>query len=147
MDMDFNDTYLVFVNDTGKTTDGKNRYDFLFAKDPSLTFGEKWTVLPIGICRNQDKLPSEETYDFINSIETNIELILGKDNKCVSYMSVQDKIVAVAWENIENYEEYPEYRLVFHYGESYDEIVKKLSQKDIKFGNVNQKFEKKMSSL
>ena len=41
-----------------------------------------------------------------------------------------DGIIACAWEDISEYEEYPEpYRLVFNFGEKYDSVESKLAQR------------------
>ena len=43
---------------------------------------------------------------------------------------MQDKIIACAAEDISDYDEYPEpFRLVFHYGEEYKEVERKLAMR------------------
>jgi len=124
--------FLVYVNDLGVTTEGKNSYDLLFAKDPTITFGEKWATVPIGICAKNSKLPDPSTYDVRISFETDIDLILGQNNQCISYLDIQDNIMACAWENITGYEEYPDNRIVLQYGDSFDIVKQKLEQREIK---------------
>ena len=42
-----------------------------------------------------------------------------------------DGIIAMAWENLEGYDEYPEKRLFFEFGEKIDSVESKLYEKDM----------------
>ena len=42
-----------------------------------------------------------------------------------------DGVVALGWENMDEYEEYPEKRLAFHFGEAIKDVEVKLYEKDI----------------
>jgi hypothetical protein len=42
-----------------------------------------------------------------------------------------DGIIALGWENMENYDEYPEKRLFFTFGEEFNSVEDKLYEKDL----------------
>jgi hypothetical protein len=47
-----------------------------------------------------------------------------------------DGIIPLAWENIDEYETYPDDgRLILRFGETYNDIEKKLKNKNIKLNN------------
>ena len=53
---------------------------------------------------------------------------------CFGYRHAVDGIIALAYEDITDYEEYPENgRLVLKYGMTIDEVIEKLNNKDIYF--------------
>jgi len=129
--MEEKELFLVFIRKIGTALDGVNVYDLLFAEDPTIVYGEGWGVIPAGICSPEEKLPHESTYQLVKRIQTVMNLGFAQDNTCFSMQDCTDKVVALAWEDILGYEEYPLRRLVFHYGESYEEVEKKLDEKDI----------------
>ena len=46
-------------------------------------------------------------------------------------MDAIDGIVALAWENIDLYESYPEYRFVLSFGDDKDTVLEKIRKSDI----------------
>jgi hypothetical protein len=52
---------------------------------------------------------------------------------------VTDNILALAWEDLSMCEEYPEYRLILHFGEHIDTIQNKISNKMSCYGKENQR--------
>ena len=42
-----------------------------------------------------------------------------------------DGVIALAWENMDAYEEYPEKRLAFHFGEKIKDVESKLYEHDL----------------
>jgi len=129
--------YLVFVHCVGENSNGSNTYELFFAKDQSMVFGPYWHILPIGICSKNEKFPHESTIDLKKTIKTKISLKLSQNNGCVSMMDVMDDILALCWEDISMLEDYPDYRLVLHYGEPISEVEYKLNKKGILYEKEN----------
>ena len=65
-------------------------------------------------------------------MKTTIEFDLIQDNRCFSFKQAMDGVVSLCFENIDDYDEYPEDgRLVFMFGEPLEEVQRKLAIKNI----------------
>jgi hypothetical protein len=117
---------LVFVRDVG-VNNGIYEYDFYFSKNPD----EFWGLGFDCQFANQDEtLPDEKTYDNVLRLKTTIPFFCMQHNRCFSMQHVVNGIVAVAFEDISDYDEYPEpFRIVFKYGEDYDSVEEKLASR------------------
>jgi hypothetical protein len=124
-----NENFLVFVDPIGKNSDGLYLYEFYWSKDPSVVFGEYWNVLPISQVSRIQKYPHESTIDGKKEIRMPILLKVAQNNGCLSMTDVTDNILALAWEDISMMDEYPEYRLILHYGEKMSVIQNKINKK------------------
>ena len=132
-DIDFTDNNndelkVVYIDRVGKDVDGNNIYHFLCATDLDEVWCEEWGEKPACNCRN---LQPDGQYEKVLELKTDVDFVLGQENCCCSYQDICDGCVAMAYENIDGYEEYPEMRFVFKYGESLYEIEKKLSKRDM----------------
>jgi len=125
------DYKLIFINKIGKNSDDEYQYEFMFSTDISIVWGDGWSTIPSGICSQVDKLPHNSTYDLTKKVISKLNLDVAQDNTCFSMQDCIDKIVALAWENITDYEEYPFNRLVFHYGDTFEEVDEKLQEHNI----------------
>ena len=54
-----------------------------------------------------------------------------KDSESFAMWDAVDGIVALAWENMEGYDDYPEKRLFFTFGEPLSSVENKLYEKDM----------------
>ena len=121
--------YIIFV---GVDTDGKNIYQFLVSQDSEDTFSEGWEEQPAGIIRNETLMIDESQYEYVKELKTDITLKLAQDNYCFSLQDMRDSIVAMAYEDISEYEEYPEpCRIVIHFGDSLADVEKMLAKRDM----------------
>lgn len=128
--------YLCFVTYIGKDIDDKFMYEFIFSDDSESFWVENGEYKPCCLCR--DLNPEEDSYNLTKTIKTNLKLDLIQDSCCYSFSDCQDGIIALCYENIDDYEEYPENgRLVLMYGEPYDEVEKQLLNKNIILDNTN----------
>ena len=81
---------------------------------------------------------SEEYITEVHTVKTKIKFDLIQDNCCFSVSDCYDGIIALAWEDISQYEEYPEDgRLFFKFGESIDDVDDKLARKHIIMSSYN----------
>ena len=63
-------------------------------------------------------------------LTTIIPFGLAQKNSCFSMQDCVDGIISLAWEDMSEYEEYPEpIRLIFSFGEKYDSVEDKLAQR------------------
>jgi hypothetical protein len=125
------DYFLIYVNRSGLAIDGYNSYDFLFAKDPTIVYGEGWNVIPSSICSPEEKLPHSSTYDLTKRINTQLKFGLAQNNSCFAMQDCIDGVICLAYEDITDYDEYPSNRLVLNFGETFESVERKLDDKDI----------------
>lgn len=124
------DISLGFVNLVGKEEDGKYRYEFIFTDNVDEFWGEDFENKPCSLMNNL--MPSDEYKTETHVVRTEILFDLIQNNGCFGMQDCMDGIVAVAWENIDDYDEYPEDgRLFFMFGESFEDVERKLAMKNI----------------
>lgn len=127
--------YLCFVRLIGEESDGYYRYEFIFTDNVDEVFGENWEYKPC--CLVNDLMPSDEYITEIHIVKTKIKFDLVQNNCCFGMQDCLDGIVAIAYEDIDEYDEYPEDRgrLFFMFGESLDKVENKLAKCSILFVN------------
>ena len=64
-------------------------------------------------------------------LNTTLKLDLVQESDSFAMWDAVDGIVAMAWENMEGYDEYPEKRLFFSFGEDIESVNDKLYEKDM----------------
>ena len=125
-----NDVMLCFVVKVGEESDKLNRYEFIFTDNIDEVWGEGFDQKPS--CLVNDLMPNDEYITEIHVVKTKIKLDLIQDNCCFSVSDAYDGICAIAYENLDDYEEYPEDgRLFFMFGETLAEVSRKLAMKNI----------------
>lgn len=127
---DLKDVFLLFVRLIGEENDGYYRYEFIFTDNPDEAWGDDWEYKPAGLVNSI--IPSDEYITEIHIVKTKIKFDLIQNNMCFSMQDCMDGIVALAFENMDNYDSYPDDgRLFFMFGESIDEVERKLAMKNI----------------
>jgi len=130
MEQDLKDVFLLFVRLIGEENDGYYRYEFIFTDNPDEAWGEDWEHKPAGLVN--DLIPSDEYITEVHIVKTKIKFDLIQDNMCFGMQDAMDGIVSIAYENMDAYESYPDDgRLFFMFGESLDEVERKLAMKSI----------------
>ncbi len=129
--IDENNTLMViYVLYVGKNTDDEYIYHLLISNDKEKTWAEGWENKPA--CVMRDLTPEDDMYEYIAELKTDLILDLAQDNCCFSMQDCRDNVVALASENLEEAEEYPEEgRIVIHFGDTVDEVEKMLAKRDI----------------
>ena len=122
--------YLCFIRLIGEENDGYYRYEFIFTNNIDEVFGEDFNQKPACLVNN---LIVDDRYIYeVHIVKTKIRLDLIQDNCCFSMSDCYDGIIALAWENVDDYDEYPEEgRIFFRFGETLDEVERKLAVKNI----------------
>jgi len=120
--------FLCFIRLIGEETDGYYRYEFIFTDDIDAVWGENFEYKPC--CLVNNLMPNDEYMTEIHIVKMKIKLDLIQDSCCFGFQDCTDGIIALAWENMDEYEEYPEERgrLFFKFGESLDETENKLAK-------------------
>lgn len=132
---------LIFVRKIGEEWNGKFIYEFIFAEDIEGVDGEGWDAYPAG---GMPEPPDKEYVDRVGRVETDaFNLICVQDSSCNAFWDAVDGVVSLAYEDITDYEEYPEERLKFFYGDDIEGITDSLYAKDI---IIEWKYEKKNES-
>lgn len=121
--------YLLFINLVGEENDGYYRYEFIFTDNPDEAFGEDFEYKPASLVNSL--YPNDEYITEIHTIKTKIKLDLIQNNSCFGMQDAMDGIVALAYENIDSYEEYPDDRIILFYGDEYSEVENKLGLRGI----------------
>lgn len=120
---------LVFVNELGPNFRGDNLYEFIFSDNEDVS-GEDWESSPAG------GNPQPPHIDYITKVgvlkNDKIKLNVIQNSDFFSFYDAVDKVIALSWEDIENeYYNEENTRLVFHYGDSEEEVMSKLYERDI----------------
>jgi hypothetical protein len=119
--------YILYI---GKNSDNEYIYHLLISDDKEKTWAEGWENKPACIMR--DLTPEDDMYEYIAELKTNIKLDLAQDNCCFSMQDCRDNIIALASENLEQAEEYPEDgRIVIHFGDLITDVEKILAKRDL----------------
>jgi hypothetical protein len=122
--------YLCFIRLIGEENDGYYRYEFIFTDNVDEVFGENFNQKPA--CLVNGLIVDDKYITEIHIVKMKIKLDLIQDNCCFSIADSYDGIIALAWENVDGYDEYPgDGRIFFRFGETLDEVDNKLAMKNI----------------
>lgn len=129
--------YLGFVKFLGTDIDENNIYEFIFTDNIDEFWGENFEVKPCGLCNNL--MPDKRYITMTKTIKTDIKFDVVIKSNCFSMGDCMDGIIALAWENIDDYDEYPDDRgrLFFRFGDNYSTVEKKLAIANILFEEDN----------
>lgn len=134
-DLEFTDSSglkVVYVLYLGKNSDGLNIYHFLLSENTTDTFTEDWAEKPASNIPNDRLLIDESQYEYVKELKTSIMLDLMQENTCFSFQDCRDQIVAIAYENLDDAEFYPEpFRIVIHFGDLIDDVERMFAQRDM----------------
>ena len=124
------ENHLCFINLVGVEEDNKYRYEFIFTDDIDNVWGENFDEKPAGLINN---LMVDEQYKTeTHVVRTTIYFDLVHQCWCFGMQDCMDGIVALAYENIDDYDAYPDDgRLVFNFGEPFNDVSRKLALKNI----------------
>ena len=121
--------YLIFVNEVGKTLEGQYIYEFLFSDTIENVDGEDWDVYPAA---GNPEPPRKDLVKKIGKLVSTLKLSLIQNSDTFAVWDAIDGVIALAWEEItEDYDEYPEHRMCFKFGEPKQSVMDKLYEKDI----------------
>jgi hypothetical protein len=121
---------LVYIRSIGETFGDKELYELIFAKSVENVDGEGWDSYPAS--GGEPQPPAVNLIDMVGRFETDkfkLKCINTSDSFAV--WDAVDGVVAMAWEDITEYQEYPEDRIKFFYGDELSTITDLLYDRDI----------------
>lgn len=131
------DYKVIYINHVGVDSDGNNVYHFLLSTDCEETWAEPWYEVPACNINKELMIPPKEQYEYIKELRTDIKLILAQENCCGSMQDARDHCFALAYEDLSEYEEYPEDgRIVIQFGECITDIESDLARRDLRLRYV-----------
>ena len=120
--------YLIYINSIGKDWKGNYLYEFLYGDNIDGVDGEEWDSVPAS---GRPEPPHEEFVKKVGRLTTELKLSLIQESNTFCIWDAVDGIIALGWEDIDEYDEYPENRLWFKFGEELSSVNDKLYEKDI----------------
>jgi len=119
---------LVYINKIGQNWKGNYIYEFLFSDVVEDIDGEGWDSYPSS---GNPEPPEGRFVKETGLLNTTLKLDLVQESDSFAMWDAVDGIVAMSWENMEGYDEYPEKRLFFSFGEDIESVNNKLYEKDM----------------
>jgi len=119
---------LIYINSVGKNWEGDYLYEFLFSDTTENIDGEDWDAVPAS---GRPQPPHSEFVKAVGGVTTDIKFNLVQDSDTFAVWDAIDGIVALAWEDIDAYDEYPESRLWFSFGMDKNDVNDKLYERDL----------------
>ena len=117
---------LIYVNEIGSDYKGQKQYEFIFSKSTELDI-EEWFVIPASAV-SKSKSPDINYVDVVGLLkDTNLQLELVQNSDYFGVIDAVDGVIALAWEKFDM--ESDTERLTFKFGESIDNVGKKLKQR------------------
>lgn len=122
------DLKLIYVLQVGENWKGENIYEFLFSDTLENIDGDDWDVYPAS---GKPSPPYKSMIKGVGKLVTTFkfDVIQESDSFCV--FDAVDGIIALAWENIDDYSEYPDSRISFKFGEAFESVKDTLYSKDL----------------
>lgn len=119
---------LVYINKVGQNWKGNLIYEFLFSDILKNIDADGWDSYPSS---NNPEPPEEKFIKKTGGLVTQMKLNMVQESDSFGMWDAVDGIIALAWENLDGYDEYPESRLFFTFGEDIKSIESKLYEKDL----------------
>lgn len=121
--------YLVFINGLGPNYRGDNMYEFIFSETKDI-WDDSWESRP------SNGYPKPPGLEFIKKVgvlkNLSIELDLIQNSDFFSFTDSLDGVIALGWEKEnEDIDFTTTKRLVFHFGDTEQQVKDKLYERDI----------------
>lgn len=112
----------------GKDYKGNLLYEFIFSDTTDNIDGEGWDVFPAS---GRPEPPHDNFIKNVGRLESELNLEVIQNSDTFAVWDAIDGVIALAWENINAYDAYPEKRLCFKFGETLEDVEAKLYEKDL----------------
>ena len=103
-------------------------YEFIFSDTTKNIDGEEWDVFPAS---GRPEPPHDNFIKNVGRLESELNLEVIQNSDTFAVWDAIDGVIALAWENINAYDAYPEKRLCFKFGETLEDVEAKLYEKDL----------------
>ena len=112
----------------GKDYKGDYLYEFIFSDTTKNIDGDEWDTFPAS---GRPEAPHEHLIKKVGRLESELKLDVIQNSDTFAVWDAVDGIVALGWEDIDGYDEYPESRLWFSFGLEINEVNDKLYERDL----------------
>jgi hypothetical protein len=121
--------YLIYINALGPNYKGDNIYEFIFSDDTDV-WGENWESKP---ANGYPSPPDVEYTKKVGVLQNNkIKIDLIQESDIFSIIDSMDGVICLGWEKENNDTDFSIVkRLVFHFGETEQNVKDKLYARDI----------------
>lgn len=128
--------FLIYVNVVGKNYQGNYLYEFIFSDTIENIDGEEWDTIPAS---GRPQAPHNKFIKRVGRLETDLNLDVVQNSDTFAVWDAVDGVIALAWENTDEYETYPDKRICFRFGDPIKDVEEKLYEKDLilKYNKVN----------
>lgn len=133
------DLFLIYVNFVGKDYKNNFIYEFIFSNTIKNIDGEDWDLYPAS---GRPSAPHDIFIKKVGRLESILNLDVIGNSDLFAVWDAIDGVIALAWENINAYDSYPDHRLCFKFGETLKDVDAKLYEKDLILKYNTQKHEK-----
>lgn len=123
------DLFLIYVHYTGEDSKRNHLYEFIFSDILENLDGDDWDSFPASAAKPSP--PHDKFIKKVGKLETKIKLDVVQVSDTFCVWDALDGVVALAYENLNDYEQYPKVRLVFKFGEPIKKIEDLLYEKDL----------------
>jgi hypothetical protein len=120
--------FLVYINEIGSNWTGNNIYEFLFSSTIDNIDGDDWDVYPAS---GQPSPPHAELVSRVGTLTSDFKITLIQNSDTFALWDAVDGIVALGWEDISDYDTYPDTRTHFMFGETLEVVHDKLYANDL----------------
>lgn len=122
-----NDLVLIYVNMVGKDYQDNYIYEFIFSDTIVDVDGPYWDSYPAS---SRPEPPNDDFIKKVGRLESELKFDVIQNSDTFSVYDSVDDVIAMAWENIDDYDSYPDHRISFHFGDKMKDVVAKLYEKD-----------------
>ena len=123
--------YLIYINNIGKNYKSENIYEFLFSDRTNYDWDETWYESSVVTDKN-DLTPDPSFIKLVGGLKTpELDLELIQNSGVFQIYNAVEGIIALAWEKLQDDQDYPEERLVFRFGETKESVEDKLYSLDL----------------
>ncbi len=131
--------FLIYINKIGKDYKENYLYEFIFSDTIDGIDGDDWDTFPAS---GRPSAPHDHFIKKVGRLESEIKFDVIQDSDTFAVWDAMDGVIALAWENINAYDSYPEKRICFKFGEPISEVETKLYEKDLTLQYNKQNYEK-----
>lgn len=123
--------YLIYVNKVGTNHKGEHIFEFLFSNSTNYDWDENWYESSVVTDKN-DLTPDPSFIKLVGGLKTSeFDLELIQNSGVFQIYNAVEGIIALAWEKLQEDQDYPEERLIFKFGETKESVEEKLYSIDL----------------
>ena len=120
--------YLVYINVIGQAWEGEFLYEFLFSNETEEIEGDNWDAEP---ALGNPQPPNKTYIKQAGTLTNEVKLIVAQNSETFSMYDSMDGVIALAYEDLTEYADYPDNRIVLMFGEPMQSVIDKFYAKDI----------------